>query len=106
MLFISILLSSQVALADETIVDGSSAASTKASVAKMQNKLPDNKKFNFHIALMQIQLSDVKSASEAIEANLHQSLNFEVLAPKIDGLSYKGILELAEKSPTKATISQ
>ena len=72
----------------------------------MQRKLSQQKNLNFTIALMQIQMSDVKSASEAIEANLHQSLNYEALAPKINGLNYKEILKLAEKSPTKATISQ
>ena len=71
----------------------------------MQKGFSEKKSLKFHIALRQIQLSDVKSATEAIELDLIRSLKFELLAPKLDGLNCKEILELAEKSPTQVTVS-
>ena len=98
------LFSSQLILADELVVDGSSAASTKSSLAKMQKGFSRDEKMVFNVALLQIQLSDVKSASEAIEQNLVNSLIYKLLGPKIDGLNYEEIMELAKNSPTKASI--
>jgi hypothetical protein len=82
-----VFLSSQWALAGEIIVDGSTAAATKSSLKKMQKGLTRKEKQIFPFALMSIQLSDVKSASEAMEKNLYQNLNYEVLVPNVDGLN-------------------
>ena len=92
-------------LAGELTINGETAESTQTSLSRMLASLDEQGRQVFVVALMRVQLSEVGSATEAIEAGLVQSLNYELLGSKLDGLSYSEILELAEQSPTKASIS-
>lgn len=56
-------------------------------------------------SLMQIQLSEVDTALTVILNPELQSMNYDILSKKLDGLTYDEVLELASQSKTKIDIS-
>lgn len=54
---------------------------------------------------MQIQLSEVDTALTVILNPELQSMNYDILSKKLDGLTYDEVLELASQSKTKIDIS-
>jgi hypothetical protein len=56
-------------------------------------------------SLMQIQLSDVDTALAVVLNPELQSMNYDILSKKLDGLTYDEVLELASQSETKIDIS-
>ena len=89
---------------DEFIFDGSSEASIQRDISYMFKKLPDRKKLEFSIALLAIQFSDVTGVKDFIGDPTMESTNYFILSKKLDGLTYKEVMELASKSPTKVSL--
>ena len=105
-LFVALICSSNIVLADEVVIDGSSTASAKSSLSKMIKSLSDDERNNLAVAVLRIQFSEVQSAYEVVGNKELQSFNYEIVGPKIDGLNFEEILKLADESPTKAKISE
>lgn len=82
-------------------VDGSSAASTEQSVAKINRALNERQRIEFAMALMQIQLSEMESVYDLLKSKSLQSTNYTYLANKINGMTYHEIIALAAKSNVK-----
>jgi hypothetical protein len=88
-------------------VDGTNAQTTEASLNKINKRLSDKKRLELTVALLRIQFSEAKSAFDVITPGQTSiTTNYNYLGSKLDGLTYKQILELAESSPTKAEIHQ
>ena len=85
--------------------NGSSAESIESDISYIMSKLPQRKQFEFIGSLMQIQLSDVDTALTVLLNPELQSMNYDILSKKLDGLTYDQVLELASQSETKIDIS-
>jgi hypothetical protein len=58
------------------------------------------------MSLMAIQFSDVSSATEIIgDPTMTNEFNYFIIGKKIDGLNYYGVLDLAQSSPTKVSVT-
>ena len=101
---VSFLLSISVAIAAERTIDGSSAKSTEKSLTTMTTSLSPDERPQLAMAIMRIQLAEFGSASEVPPD--FESVNYEYLSSKQDGLNYSQILILADESPIKASISK
>ena len=100
------LLSACATVKGDFRVDGSSAESTRNGIETISNKLSMNERVNLMVALMAIQFSNVKSAHEVVADKSLQNANYDNIGSKINGLTYKEILELAKKSPTKVEVQK
>jgi starvation-inducible outer membrane lipoprotein len=85
--------------------NGSSAESIESDISYIMSKLPQRKQLEFIGSLMQIQLSDVDTALTVLLNPELQSMNYDILSKKLDGLTYGEVLELASQSETKINIS-
>lgn len=82
--------------------DGSSIQSTQASIQSLQDQLSKNEQKEFMMALLAISLSETNGYEFIANAKKNgYQLNLADIGTKINGLSYKEILALAESSPTK-----
>ena len=84
---------------DELRIDGHSAQSTRASLALMHQQLDQPQQIALATALLRIQLADVDRAPSAVGADA-----MDVLRTRIDGLSYRQILQLGERSPARIEV--
>jgi hypothetical protein len=82
-------------------VDGSNAVTTEKSIIKINRVLTDKQRVEFALALMQIQLSEMKSVFDLLSNQSMQSTNYAYLATKINGMTYQEIMDLAKQSPTR-----
>lgn len=82
-------------------VDGSSATSTEKSVGKINRALSDQQRLEFAVALMRIQLSEMKTVVDFLQNNSLHSTNYSFLANKINGMTYQEIMDLAQKSEVR-----
>ena len=98
------LLVSCASMGQPVIVDGTSARTTKNSIAKINKRLSSRKIIELQVALLRIRMSEVYSAAELIASKIDLANDYEFLGKKIHGLSYPQILELAEQSPAKARL--
>ena len=104
-LILALLISTAcVTTPDDIIVNGQTAATTEASLAEIMQPMSERQRLELFAALMAIQFNDVSGVAEAREQGKLETLDFADLSGKIDGLDLQGIHELAEKSPTSATI--
>jgi hypothetical protein len=85
---------------DEFVFDGSSEESIQNSISDMLMKLPERKRMEFASALLAIQFSDVKSVFDVLGDPAMESINYNILSKKLDGLTYRQAMALAKKSPT------
>ena len=87
------------------VFDGSSAQSTKQSVATINKRLSTDKQFEFTMALIAIQYSEINSVHEIIgDPEMMKGMNYRIIGQKIDGLNYFEVLKLAESSPSKVSL--
>ena len=84
------------------VFDGSNAATSKASIHAMQAGRSQQQVGEFLVAMLRIQLEDVRSGYElkADDGRLEPA----AFGRKVDGLTREQILERADRSPTKAAI--
>ncbi|NQZ23657.1 MAG: hypothetical protein HRT53_16610 [Colwellia sp.] len=93
----------------EFVIDGSSEESTQKSLSVIEIKLDKKERKQLIVALLAINLSDVKSGYDFLGDVIHKGkgkgkgIGFSGIGKKIDGLNYYQILELASKSPTKVS---
>ncbi|WP_395345313.1 DUF6694 family lipoprotein [Ningiella sp. W23] len=87
------------------VFDGSNEATIKRDINNTLNTLPQQKRMEFLMALLAIQLSDIDSAQEMLSDPNMRTTNYAVLSKKLDGLTYSQILELASTSKTKVEMS-
>lgn len=88
------------------IFDGSTAESTKQGISDVIKRLKPKEKLKFSMALMAIQFSDVHSVYEILgDPTMTDEINYFIIGKKINGLNYYGVLDLAESSPTKVSVS-
>lgn len=88
------------------VFDGSSAESTQQGVNYISSQLSSTEQKVLLSALFQIHFYDTLTITEALgNPKLNESLNFEVIGKKIDGMTYKEVLAFAKTSPTKASVS-
>lgn len=102
--FVTILLSACAATDSGVRVDGTSAASAEKGIMTIQRNLRDKEQFEFTAALLAIQLSEVASVTDFLADPSLQSLNYEKIAKKINGMTYREIMALAKKSQTSVKI--
>lgn len=103
-LVVSLLVSLAVFGSDQ-VIDGTDGESAKSSINEMVAGLPEEKAQQLGMALLRIQLSQFGSVTEVPAEYMH-GLNYEYLSGELDGLGYEEILELADKSPVTATVSE
>ena len=89
---------------EEFVFNGSSETSIQNDIGYMLKKLPNNKRVDFAAALVAIQFSDVTSANDLLDDPTMESINYYILSKKMDGLTYKQVMELAANSPTKVSV--
>lgn len=88
------------------VFDGSTVESTKQGVFEVIKHLKPAEQSRFLMALMAIQFSDVTSVYDILgDPTMTKEMNYFIIGKKIDGLNYYEILELAESSPTKVSVS-
>lgn len=97
-------LTSCASTTEEFVFDGSTEQSIQEDIKFMLKKLPNRKKLEFSIALIAIQFSDVKSVYDMIGDPAMESMNYHILSKKLDGLTYKQVIKLAQNSPTKISV--
>lgn len=85
--------------ADELRVDGRSAQSTRASLSLMHHQLDQPEQIALATALLRIQLAEADRRPTAATTDA-----MEVLRTRINGLSYRQILQLGERSPARIEI--
>ncbi|WP_341504032.1 hypothetical protein [Gallaecimonas sp. GXIMD4217] len=84
-------------------VDGSTAQSTEAGIATISKGLSRKERFALQMALLRIQLADVKSGYQFLADKSLHSTNYELVGPRINGLTYPEILALSKRSAVKVT---
>jgi hypothetical protein len=100
------ILSACVSTKDDFVFDGSTIESTKQGISKVSKRLKPKQQIEFMMALMAIQFSDVRSATEIIgDPTMTNEVNYFIIGKKIDGLNYYGVIDLAKSSPTKVSVS-
>lgn len=104
--FVSVVLHACAATDSGFRVDGSTAASTGQGITTITRNLRDKKRFEFTAALLVIQLSDINSVEQLLAEPALQSFNYQKLANKINGMTYREILALAKQSKTKVKIER
>ena len=106
LLLVTILISLGCTSTQENFVfDGSSEESIQNSINTKLKSLSSDEQAELLMALLAIQLSDLSSATELIGDPSMQSMNYDVLRKKLDGLTYEQLLELAANSQTTVVIS-
>jgi len=88
---------------DGFIFDGATDETSKASIDAMQAGRSTAENREFLVAMLLIQLEDIRSAYEAMKNEDH--LEPAAFGRKVDGLTREQILERAAKSPTKVVES-
>ncbi|RUO38652.1 hypothetical protein CWE13_03120 [Aliidiomarina shirensis] len=105
--FLIIFISGCASVKDSYVFDGSSAESTRQGISEVNQNLNQRERQEFVVALLAIQLSEVKTAYEVvINPKLVSELNYGMLGEHIDGLNYYEILEYSESLPNQATITR
>lgn len=97
LILLMVFLGSCASISGTMSVDGSTPASTERTLNKIRAKIPTDQKPMFELALLKIQW-DGESSLLSIVDKKALLINYEILAPKIDGLDYKTIMELGTKS--------
>ena len=88
------------------VFDGSTVESTKQGVSDVTKRLKPAEQFEFLMALMAIQFSDVTSVYDILgDPTMTDEMNYFIIGKKIDGLNYYEVLDLAKSSPTKVSVS-
>ena len=101
MLSMTLILGACATRLPSTIIDGSTAESTRLSIIQMTRNLSPRKRTELVHALIRIQYSDANSAFEVVQdLERYGQTNYELLKGKLDGLNYAQIIALAAKSPT------
>ena len=94
------------AQAGDLHINGTSAATTEAGIRQMMVKHDEGPAGPLMMALFRIQFAKMKSASELANNPAMQGVpDYAYLAPMLDGLTYREILDMASKSPTKAYVT-
>lgn len=89
---------------EDFVFNGSSEESIQSDISYMLKTLPNRKRMEFVAALFAIQFSDVNSIVDMLGDPTMETMNYYILSKKIDGLTYKQVMELAANSPTKTSI--
>lgn len=105
-LILSCLLFACASVPENFVFDGSTPETTQRDIQFVLDKLNKRESVEFAAALLAIQFSDVKSVKDIVGDPAMEGFYYHLIGKKIDGMTYEEVLALAEKSPTKTTISR